>query len=70
MSEMSNLEARAVDLELRFMKLQRELHDLSDVVAAQQRTIDALRREAEQRRERAGSESAEDRPYEETPPHY
>jgi uncharacterized coiled-coil protein SlyX len=47
---MPDLEVRTVDLELRFMKLERELAELSEVVASQQRTIDALRAEALRRR--------------------
>ncbi|HSY24045.1 MAG TPA: SlyX family protein [Polyangiaceae bacterium] len=49
---MPDLEVRTVDLELRFMKLERELAELSEVVASQQRTIDALRAEALRRRGR------------------
>lgn len=65
---MGDLEPRTVDLELRFMSLERQLHDLSDVVAAQQRVIDALRREARRRRDHDASQEealADDRP-----PHY
>ncbi len=50
------------------MSLERQLHDLSDVVAAQQRVIDALRREARRRRDHDASQEealADDRP-----PHY
>jgi uncharacterized coiled-coil protein SlyX len=81
---MPDLEVRTVDLELRFMKLEREVAELSEVVASQQRTIDALRAEALRRRERggdadrtgdptggdAGGQSREDRLREEKPPHY
>lgn len=78
---MADLETRTVDLELRFMKLERELADLSEVVASQQRTIDALRADALRRRERerdvnanagheAGGGSREERLRDEKPPHY
>jgi uncharacterized coiled-coil protein SlyX len=40
---MTELDSRLVDLELRFMKLERFTHELSDVVADQRREIDALR---------------------------
>jgi uncharacterized coiled-coil protein SlyX len=65
---MEDLESRTIDLELRFMKLEREVHELSDVVAAQQRVIDALRDEAKRRRQhdRLNEEALGD----ETPPHY
>ena len=77
---MQGLDARTTDLELRFMKLERELAELSEVVASQQRTIDALRAEALRRRERGGDidavgpeggrSSREDRLHDEKPPHY
>ena len=63
------IEPRVVELELRFMKLERELGELSLVVAAQQRVIDALTAEAKQRRER--DEIAAQPPIgDERPPHY
>jgi hypothetical protein len=57
-----------VDLQLRFMKLERELAELSAVVAVQQRTIDALKHVARSRRER----DTQDEPGagDEPPPHY
>ncbi len=77
---MPDLETRTIDLELRFMKLERELAELSEVVAAQQRTIDALRADALRRRERdtsgdparaeASGASREERLRDEKPPHY
>ena len=77
---MPDLESRTVDLELRFMKLERELAELSEVVASQQRTIDALRADALQRRARdvdtgpthvdASGPSREERLRDEKPPHY
>jgi uncharacterized coiled-coil protein SlyX len=65
---MDGLDPSIIDLQLRFMKFERELSELSGIVAAQQRTIDALKLEARRRRERdAGNEPAvEDEP----PPHY
>jgi uncharacterized coiled-coil protein SlyX len=65
---MNALEARLVDLELRFMKLERDTQDLSDVVAEQQKTIDALRLEARRLREKLSHE--EEPSAEEKPPHY
>ncbi|HZU83864.1 MAG TPA: SlyX family protein [Polyangiaceae bacterium] len=63
------IEARVMELELRFMKLERELGELSLVVAAQQRVIEALTAEAKRRRER--DELAGDGPVgDEKPPHY
>ncbi len=49
---MNGLEARLVDLELRFMKLERYAEQLSDVVSEQRRLIEALM--AETRRLRDG----------------
>ncbi len=65
---MDGLDPDVVDLQLRFMKLERELAELSGIVAAQQRTLEALRLEVLRRRERQGSEerNIED----ERPPHY
>lgn len=65
---MDTLEQRLVDLELRFMKLERYAQELSDVVAEQQRRIEALAIEAKRLRERAAQEepaAGNDRP-----PHY
>ena len=66
---MNPLEPRVIDLELRFMKLERELGELSQVVATQQQIIEALTLEAKRRRERddmAGEPAIPD----EKPPHY
>ena len=49
---MESPESRIVDLEVRFMNLERFAQELSDVVAVQQRQIEALTLEAKQRRER------------------
>jgi uncharacterized coiled-coil protein SlyX len=61
-------EPRVVDLELRFMKMERFVQDLSDTVAGQQRTIDALAAQVRRLTER--SVDAEDSPRAEAPPHY
>jgi SlyX protein len=65
---METLEPRLVDLELRFMKLERYAQELSDVVAEQQRRIDALTFETKRLRERAtqGEPAAGN----DRPPHY
>jgi SlyX protein len=68
MSTLAPLEARLVDLELRFMKLERFVHDLSDTIAAQGRTIDALTLEMRRMRERSADQERE--PGNEAPPHY
>jgi uncharacterized coiled-coil protein SlyX len=59
---------RLVDLELRFMQLERFAHDLSDTVATQQRTIDALMLEMRRLVDRFATEEPE--PPNEPPPHY
>jgi uncharacterized coiled-coil protein SlyX len=70
---MPDTEARLVDLELRNMRLERELQDLSDVVADQQRTIDALTAEARRRNQQdpwdPRAPPLRD-PTEDPPPHY
>jgi uncharacterized coiled-coil protein SlyX len=66
---MNEQEARLVDLELRFMKLERFTQELSDVVVGQRREIDALTIEAKRLRARLEEEGggASDDP---RPPHY
>ncbi len=59
---------RVVDLELRFMKLERFVQELSDTVAAQQRIIDALTAQVRRLSER--STDAEENPRADRPPHY
>ena len=59
---------RLVDLELRFMELERFAQELSDVVVEQQRQIDALTLEAKQLRERTSQ--AEPAASNDRPPHY
>jgi len=66
---MAELESRVVDLELRFMKLERFAQELSDVVADQRRQIDALTLETKRLRDRLSQEEGEE-PSNERPPHY
>jgi uncharacterized coiled-coil protein SlyX len=63
------IESRVVDLELRFMKLERFAEELSDVVAEQRRRIDALTLETKRLREQVSEEEGEE-PANEPPPHY
>jgi uncharacterized coiled-coil protein SlyX len=65
---MDTLQQRLVDLELRFMKLERFAQELSDVVAEQQRRIESLTLEAKRLRERA--EQGEPAAGHDRPPHY
>ena len=65
---MDTLEPRLVDLELRFMKLERYAQELSDVVAEQQQRIDALTFETKRLRERAAQ--GEPAAGNDRPPHY
>ena len=61
-------DSRLVDLELRFMTLERFAQELSDVVAEQQRQLEALTLETKRLRERVLQEepaASNDRP-----PHY
>lgn len=61
-------EARLVDLELKYMEIQRTVEELSDVVAAQQRDLDrtvALLRRMQQRMIDLGQDVPN-----EPPPHY
>jgi uncharacterized coiled-coil protein SlyX len=66
---MAELESRVVDLEIRFMKLERFAQELSDVVADQRRQIDALTLETKRLRDRL-SEEEEQGTSNEPPPHY
>jgi uncharacterized coiled-coil protein SlyX len=65
---MEPLEARLVDLELRFMKLERYAQELSDVVAEQHRRIEALSAETKRLRSQAAQE--EPAVPNDRPPHY
>jgi SlyX protein len=62
------LEARIVDLEIRFMKLERYAQELSDVVAEQRRLIEALTLETKRLRE--GSSEQGPAVPDGRPPHY
>ncbi len=64
------LEPRLVDLELRFMKLERYAQELSDVVAEQQRRIDALVLETKRLRERSAQGEPAVGNENDRPPHY
>jgi uncharacterized coiled-coil protein SlyX len=66
--QVSETETRLVDLELRFMKLERFSHELSDVVAAQQRQMEALTGEMKRLRDRVLQE--EPAVPNDRPPHY
>jgi uncharacterized coiled-coil protein SlyX len=68
MESTEELTRRVIDLELRFMKLQRFADDLSGVVAEQQKTIDVLMNQL--RRLTVRSVDAEDGPSGDPPPHY
>jgi SlyX protein len=63
---------RLTDLELRYMKLERLVDELSDVVATQQRTLDRLAGElhAALSRLREIGDRAEGAIPDEKPPHY
>ena len=65
-----HLEKRIVDLELRYMQQERLAHELSDVVAAQQRAIDRLAAELKVLREQVLAAGAEAPAKDERPPHY
>ncbi len=65
---MSETDERLTDLELRFMKLERFAHELSLVVAAQQKVIDALTLETKRLREGLTDEGSS--VPNERPPHY
>jgi SlyX protein len=64
---------RLTDLEIRLTHQEATLHTLNDVIAAQQRTIDQLRKEVETLKRQLRDMSAGDMaaPWEEPPPpHY
>ncbi len=69
MSNEAELEARIVDLELRFMRTEKHFEDLSDVVVAQRREIERLVSDVKSLREQlltGNNEAAKNEP----PPHY
>lgn len=62
---------RLTDLEIRYAHMERLLHELSDVLFAQQRTIDALERRVKDLETRAPEGPGASREgEEERPPHY
>ena len=64
-------DARLVELEIRFMQQQELLHELSDVLYAQQRTMDALRAEVELLKKKLEADPGlVDARQHERPPHY
>jgi uncharacterized coiled-coil protein SlyX len=64
-----HLEQRLVDLELRYMRAEKMLQDLSDVLVGQQKTIVRLAAELTALRERVPVEAGDLVPIE-PPPHY
>jgi uncharacterized coiled-coil protein SlyX len=66
------LEARLIELEIRYTQQQEELATMSGVLHAQQQELDALRRDLEFLRKRsAASEPGQvDASVQEKPPHY
>jgi SlyX protein len=62
------MESRLVDLEVRYTHLARQMEELSQVVFAQQKTINRLTQELAAWRARAAG--VEDGPGQERPPHY
>jgi SlyX protein len=63
------IEKRLVDLELRYMRAEKMMQDLSDVLVAQQKTIDRMGAELSALRERVPDEAGGALPIE-PPPHY
>jgi uncharacterized coiled-coil protein SlyX len=69
MSE-SDLESRVQEMESRYMLLERYLDELSDVVAAQQQTIDGLLATVARLKPQLMNLEGQDPPVDERPPHY
>ncbi|WP_224369193.1 SlyX family protein [Hyalangium versicolor] len=64
-------ESRLIELELRYMQQSELLQQLSDVLYAQQQTLDALRAEVELlKRKLEGDPGLVDAKQQERPPHY
>jgi SlyX protein len=64
-------ESRIVELELRYMQQQELLHELSDVLYAQRRELDALRAEVDLLKKKLeGEPGLVDARQQEKPPHY
>jgi SlyX protein len=68
-SHASTLEERVVDLELRYMRQEKLVDDLNEVVVAQGRTIDRLVAEVKSLREQIAA-GVDALPKDERPPHY
>jgi uncharacterized coiled-coil protein SlyX len=66
---MTEIESRVLELELRFMTLERFARELSDVVAEQQKTIDSVTLEMRRLRDRLEAELESVGPPDK-PPHY
>jgi uncharacterized coiled-coil protein SlyX len=62
------MESRLTDLEVRYTHLERQVAELSEVVFAQQKAIDGLRRQLNETKAEIGSLSAP--VTNEKPPHY
>jgi SlyX protein len=65
-----DLATRVEELEVRYMLLERYLDELSDVVAAQQQTIDVLRATIARLPRTSNAGDTEDATPDERPPHY
>jgi uncharacterized coiled-coil protein SlyX len=66
---MDRIDQRLVDLEHRYMRTEKMLNDLSDVIVGQQKTIDRLSAEVRALRERV-PEDPDGAVPNEPPPHY
>ena len=66
---MAYVSARLTELELKYMRLERHVEELSSVVAEQQKMIDALVAELKATAERV-KDASEQPPPTEKPPHY
>jgi uncharacterized coiled-coil protein SlyX len=66
---MATVSARLIELELKYMRLERHVEELSGVVAEQQKTIDALVKELHTATSRL-RDLGEPSPPAEKPPHY
>lgn len=63
-------ESRIVELELRYMQQQELLHELSEVLYAQQREMDGLKAELAQLKKKLEEPGLVDARQQERPPHY
>jgi uncharacterized coiled-coil protein SlyX len=66
---MAYVSARLTELELKYMRLERTVEELSGVVAEQQKTIDSLVKELSSATARL-RDMGQDAPTTEKPPHY